>query len=1101
MIANDVMLGNYRLAEYPLTPMQRGMLFDHLASETPEIDVLQIVGTLDESLDVPTFRRAWELTVGRHSALRTHFRWQGLEDSIRIVDPGARISLELLDESDTPLDQRREKVQQLMDAERARGFDLSRPPLARLALVGFGPGSYTLILTVHHILMDAVSFPVLIRELFAIHEALSFGASVSLPPIPADDSHPGASAARDGSATGVFWRTLLEGFTTPTPLPSIVERGRRDERGTRRGEVATRLSEESTDELRRLASSMDVTLNTVVQTAWGLLLSRYSGEDDVVFGSVRRVQAPGEVSPVGLYLNTLPLRVQMASSTTLAELLRHVRNQHVASRPYKQTPLVEIRRCSKVPGPTGLFDTFVVFNRESLGRILHSQGGNWARREFRLAESLSSFSLGLYAYADPCLQLKLVYDRSRLDDAAVARVVEHVALVLAAMADRVHDAATNVPMLTAVETRLLAEWNSTRRRDLDPLCIHEIIEQRVRVSPDAVALISSAGEVTYAELDRWADALACSLQRKGVGPEELVAIYLPRSLEMVVSVLATLKAGGAYLPLDPDYPKARLAYMLQDARVKVVLTEEQLAGNLPEGVPHVMHVPRGAPDGGGEALDVRPEGGVSPAHLAYVIYTSGSTGNPKGVMVEHRNVVNFFRAMDERVESASGGVWLAVTSLSFDISVLELLWTLARGFTVVIYPGGGLDRVADGRTADVFGLGDYLQRYQITHMQCTPSMALMMTMDETCRAAMGTLQQLLIGGEPFPTDLAVELRNLTSAEIINMYGPTETTIWSSTFPVSSADPGAQGGGSVVPIGRPVMNTTFHVLDRHLQRVPPGVPGELFIGGEGVARGYLHRASLTRERFIPDTYERDDRARLYRTGDLVRHGSDGCLHFLGRLDNQIKIQGHRIEPGEIEQHLQRHPGLEQAVVVAHDSARGDKHLRACVVPTRGAQPSAKELRDYLGGLLPHSMIPREFVFLDRLPLTPNKKLDRKSLAALHPSQVGFGERESPVRDGLERELARLWGEVLGLRTIGRDDNFFDLGGDSFSAVTLHFRLETVLGREFSLTDIFKFPTVRLLSDHLGRQNTADGVVRSGIDRGRARRTRHVRRDNSNKEGHS
>ena len=559
------MTGHHRLAERPLTPMQRGMLFDHLASETPELDVLQVVGTLDESLDMVTFRRAWEQTVGRHGALRTHFRWQGLEDPIRIVDPEVRIPLEFLDESGTALDQRRQKVEQLITAERARGFDLSRPPLARLTLVRFGPSRYTLILTVHHILMDAVSFLPLIRELFALYEALGAGESVSLPPIPAHEHPPEASAGRAESATEAFWRTLLDGFTTPTPLPSIGELERRDAPGTRRGETATRLSEEKTDELRHLASLMDVRLNTLVQTAWGLLLSRYAGEDDVVFGSVRRVQDSGSASPLGLYLNTLPLRVQVASSATLAELLRHVRNQHVASRPHKHTPLVEIRRCSKMSGATALFDTFVVFNRESLGRSLQSQGGRWSHREFRLAESLSSLPLGLYAYADPCLQLKLVYDNRRFDDAAAARIVEHLACVLAAMTDHVHDAPTNVPMLAAAETRLLAEWNDTRRRDLDPVCIHELIEQRVRVRPDAVALTSSAGEITYAELDRWADTLACSLQRKGIGPEELVAIYLPRSPEMVVGVLATLKAGGAYLPLDPEYPPARLACMLQDA--------------------------------------------------------------------------------------------------------------------------------------------------------------------------------------------------------------------------------------------------------------------------------------------------------------------------------------------------------------------------------------------------------------------------------------------------------------------------------------------------------------------------------------------------------
>jgi acyl carrier protein len=333
-----------------------------------------------------------------------------------------------------------------------------------------------------------------------------------------------------------------------------------------------------------------------------------------------------------------------------------------------------------------------------------------------------------------------------------------------------------------------------------------------------------------------------------------------------------------------------------------------------------------------------------------------------------------------------------------------------------------------------------------------------------------------------------------------MYGPTETTIWSSTFPLPAAAPGLSGDGAVVPIGRPVLNTTFHVLDRHLRRVPPGVPGELFIGGDGVARGYLNLASLTRERFIPDPGAGGDCARLYRTGDLVRHGPDGCLRFLGRIDAQIKLEGHRIEPGEIEQHLQRHPGIEQAAVVASDSA-GTRHLRACLVRTPSARPGAKELRDFLGARLPDYMVPGEFLFLDRLPMTPNQKLDRKALAALDPPPATAGERRSSnaALDGLEAELAGLWQQVLGLRAIGRDDNFFDLGGDSFRAVKLHFELRTRLGHDLPLTDIFRFPTVRLLAGHLDRCAAPDGVVQSGLDRGRARRMRRIRGGDSGKDG--
>ena len=1080
----------HTLSERPLSPLQRGMLFDHLTSETPEVDVLQVVGTLEESLDVPALATAWERTAHRHAALRSHFRWEGLDEPLRVVASEPRTSFEFLDESGATPEKQRDIVARLMDTERLRGFDLSRPPLARLTVLGFEPNRYAVVLTVHHVLMDAVSFPALLRDLFAICEATASGESISLPPIETEEDPAAPSGDQEDSGQEAFWRELLSGFTVPTPIPSIGDRDQLDVSGSRRGEAEICLPEETTDKLRALASSLGVTLSTLVEGAWAVLLSRYCGEDDVVFGAVRRVVGAANDAttlPIGLFINTLPMRARLDGSIPLAELLQQVRKQHVAIGPHRHTPLVDIRQHSEVPGRTALFDTFVVFNHESLGRILRSEDGSWSRREFRLAESLSSIPLGLYAYADPSLLLRLVFDRHRCDEASARRTLEHVECLLSGMTDGAHEAAASLPMLTSAETQLLDDWNDTRRSDLYPRCVHELIEERARMNPDAVALSSSDREVSYQELDSWADVLADELRRKGVGPDVLVGIYLTRSIEMVVGILATLKAGGAYLPLDPDFPQARIAYMLDDARVPVVLTEARIAGKLPKGAHHVMQVQRSSGTVA-EPPNSPSQGGPSPSDLAYVIYTSGSTGNPKGVMVEHRTVVNFFRAMDERIECVPEGVWLAVTSLSFDISVLELLWTLTKGFNVLIYPGESGAQASEGSAENAFRLGDYLERYRVTHMQCTPSMALMMTMDDACRNAMGSLRQLLIGGEAFPSDLADELRGLTTAEIINMYGPTETTIWSSTFTVPRAEADGEESGSVVPIGRPVLNTTFYVLDRHLRPVPPGVAGELFIGGEGVTRGYLNRASLTRDRFIPDPKGASDDARLYRTGDLVRHGSDGCLHFLGRMDNQVKLRGHRIEPGEIEQHIQRHPGIEHAAVVAYGSAQDAKHLRACLVATAGVEPSEDELRAYLRELLPDYMVPGEFMFLDQLPLTPNKKLDRKALADLRPSSLASDQ--VPVRDGLESQVAAIWCRVLGARTIGRDDNFFDLGGDSFLAMKLHHELREALGRGMSLIDIFRYPTVRLLAEHLGRQGTKEAVVRKAIERGKARRMRRM-----------
>jgi amino acid adenylation domain-containing protein len=920
-----------------------------------------------------------------------------------------------------------------------------------------------------------------------------------MPATQAGEDDVGWETAQDRSADEVFWRDLLRGLAEQTPLPSVTGGQVRNLSGQRRGEQETFLPEGTTDDLRRLASSLDVTLNTLVQAAWAILLSRYSGEDDVSFGTVRRTQGArdGETaSALGLFINTLPMRVEVDGSMALRGFLHQLRAQHLAIRPHRNTPIVDVRRWSGISGRAGLVNTFIVFNEHSVGWILRSQGGNWHRREFCLIESLSSIPLGLYAYADSNLLLKLIYDRERCDDVSAARVIEHVKSLLSAMIHRADDSVGSLPMLTSMERQLLDEWNSAQMSEVTAVCAHEMVEEQVRRQPNRVALTSRDGEITYRELDRWSTSLACDLRRLGVGPEVIVGIYLRRSTEMVVAVLATLKAGGAYLPLDPDYPRARRDYMLQDAQVKVVLTEASIADDLPGDLQHVVRVERSDAGTTGTPAEA-PNGIASSTNLAYLIYTSGSTGNPKGVMVEHRNVANFFRAMDERIGGDSPGVWLAVTSLSFDISVLELLWSLTKGFTVVIYPGDTVDQAADGHTSGIFEVGDYLLGHEITHMQCTPSMALMMTMDEKCRSGMASLQLLLIGGEPFPSALAEELRKLTRAEIVNMYGPTETTIWSSTHSVPDGQEERSAAGSVVAIGRPVINTSFHVLDRHLQPVPPGVAGELFIGGEGVARGYLNLPSLTAERFIPSPFAQES-GRLYRTGDLVRYGSDGCVEFLGRIDDQIKLRGYRIEPAEIEQEIQRYPGIDQAAVVAHEFSPGERYLLACIVPSEGMQPSAEQLKESLRRTLPEYMVPAEFIFLDHLPLTPNKKLDRKSLAKLRPATPVSKEGEAPSPGSLESEIAGIWEQVLGPRSIGRDDNFFDLGGDSFLAMKLHYTLRRVLGRELSLVDIFTYPTVRSLADHLGQRSGTGEAIRKAMQRGQTRRMRGLRGEGKGKD---
>ena len=484
--------------------------------------------------------------------------------------------------------------------------------------------------------------------------------------------------------------------------------------------------------------------------------------------------------------------------------------------------------------------------------------------------------------------------------------------------------------------------------------LSQLFSDQVRINPAKVALIAGEEKFSYQQLDRRANQLASFLLNQGVGPEALVGVLLDRKPEMLIAVLAVLKAGAAYVPLDPAYPAERIGYIVQDAEISILLSSNRLQ-HAANGVPASTRFVALEDIGAQQSHEVLSQ--ANPENIAYVIYTSGSTGKPKGVMVEHRNVLSFFRAIDQLIGSEAG-VWLAVTSLSFDISVLELLWTLTRGFTVVLHGDEGTHTIADE-----------IRRFGVTHLQSTPSLARMLTLEPRSLAALASLKKLLLGGEALPSSLVRVIRSVFQGELFNMYGPTETTIWSTACRV-------EGAPSIVPIGKPLANTVVQILDETLQPVPAGETGELFIGGEGVARGYWKRPELTAERFLPDVVP--GLGRLYRTGDIARTTPEGDLEFLGRSDFQVKLHGFRIELGEIELCLEEQESVQQAVVIAREDRPGDKRLVAYVIPKPDASPSASLLREVLSGKMPPYMVPANFVFLDRFPLTSNGKIDRKAL---------------------------------------------------------------------------------------------------------------------------
>jgi natural product biosynthesis luciferase-like monooxygenase protein len=1405
--------------------MQQGMLFHHLSGRRG-VDIEQIVGTLREPLDEAAFEGAWRRGAQRHDVLRTVLRWTDVENPEQRVLASVTPGWATHDWRGAPAAVQQQRLESFLREDRAHGFDLSQPPLFRVAMFRLADNEYRFVWTVSHVLLDGRSFAVVLRDVFAYYEARRAGCDIELKPAPRYRDYIDWLRGQDLDRAGAFWREILAGFRAPTPLP-VTNTG---EQG--RGHQQLTLPAETTLRLQALAAEHGFTLNTIVQGAWGLLLSRYSGEDDVVFGATRagRRSAPIDaLNAAGVFINTLPVRVNTAGSPALIPWLQQLRASQVRVREFEHTPLTSVLEWSEIEAGKALFDSIIVFDGETLTTTMRRMGAAWRDREFELVEQ-TNFRLTLYGYGGRELSFKLAYDREAFDDGAIGRLLGHLRTLLEQMAERPERNLAAFSMLPAAERRqLLYEWNETAADYPRDLCVHQAFEAQAARTPDAVAVVFRDTQLTYGALNERANRMARRLRAMGVGPDTLVGIHVHRSLEMMVGLLGVLKAGGAYVPLDPAYPKDRIALMLEDSGIRVLLTETALLPSLPLHRAEVLCLDAQW-DAGVDPVEGSVESGVGSQHLAYVIYTSGSTGKPKGVMVEHRNVVNFFAGMDQRIGSEPG-VWLSVTSLSFDISVLELFWTLARGFRVVIYSGqdeqpgavaaapaaradrpvdfslfyfaadeaedvndkyrlllegvryadengfsavwtperhfhafGGLypnpavtsaaiaavtkrvkiragsvvlplhhpvrvaeewsvvDNLSNGRVGISFasgwqprdfllrpenfadakgimlreletvrklwrgeavlfadpqgnqtpirilprpiqaelpfwltaagnpktfeaaglagagvlthllgqsieGLADKLaiyrqawkdaghpgeghvtlmlhsfvgtdpaairelvrgpmteylrtsvsllkgyasswplfqaqhvngqeidlntlpkeemdallehsferyyetsglfgtpesclamvdkakgigvdeiaclidfgidsrvvldnlvhlnelrrlsntarsgaaaepaddsipalvRRHGVTHLQCTPSMAILLTQSGDSRAALAGLKRLMVGGEALPVKLAADLRSLVAGgTVINMYGPTETTIWSTTQVLDEID-------GTVSIGRPIANTQVYILDNNMQPAPAGVQGELFLGGDGVVRGYLNRPELTAERFLANPFVEGNGARIYRTGDVARYRPDGVVEFLGRADFQVKIRGHRIELGEIETVLGENPAVREAVVTAAADAAGHYRLVAYIRSKDGETAAISELREALEKKLPDYMMPSVFVFLDEFPLTPNGKVDRKRLPEPEAERPRLKQEYTAPRSRMEQTLAEIWEQALGVERVGIHDNFFELGGHSLSTVQITFRIRREFHVEFPLQTLLRVPTIAGLAKEI------------------------------------
>ena len=1032
------------------------MVFHTLSQPNSGADIEQVIITLGGPFDTDAMAAAWRAMVQRHPIMRTAFRWEETPQLVQDVWDHAELPIELLDWRDLAPDAHKNHLNAFLAADRKRGFDLSVAPVMRLALVRSADASLIVVWTFHHSLLDGRSFPIVLREVFSLYEALLRRDAVTLP-LPRKSYHAHIEWLRDVDLVCAesYWRNVLKGFHLPITL--WVERSDIYEKCEEPafGAFEIEIDPKKTEALKIAASAVGVTVNTILQGVWAILLSRLSGERDIVFGATRACRRSGVADAaeiVGLFINTLPVRVAIDQEEELGSWLRNIREQSFRAREFEHTPLVKVQSWSEVPPGRPLFESILVYEHQTLDAQMRALGSEWQNRSVRYIGQ-TNYPLALIAYGGMRLLLRLEYSRCRFEDGVARRLMGYVKTVLEQIAASPESRRLATLSILPPEEkyelvslgRAVACWPTSA-----PL--HTRFEEQARRHGDRIAVTCEGQALTFAELNARANRVAHRLRELGVRPDDLVGLCAERGLSLIVGMLAILKSGAAYLPLEPAYPEERIGFMLRDAQVRIVVTAQSLAGQLAgAGVTCLLL------DTPIEAPDHNPEPAAGPDNLAYVIYTSGSTGKPKGVLITHANLTRLFESTNAWFEFGPEDVWTLFHSCAFDFSVWEVWGALLYGGRLVIVPYWV--------SRDPSAFRKLLLEQRVTVLNQTPSAFRQLVQADLAETPGDyALRYVIFGGE------ALELHSLRPwferygdqrPQLVNMYGITETTVHVTYRPITSADV-ESGHGSV--IGVPIPDLYIRLLDAQGEPVPVGVPGEIYVGGAGVARGYLNRPELTAQRFIIDPFDPSGTARLYRSGDLARRLANGDIEFLGRIDQQVKIRGFRIELGEIEAVIASSSRVADVAVIAREDIPGDKCLVAYVVANGSPAGLIDELRQALSSELPDYMLPAHFILLDALPLNSNGKLDRNTLPPPHGEN---GLRSSTTRPWVaprteaERVIAGVWAEVLRVDRIGVTDHFFELGGDSILSIQVIARCRRA-GLDLTARDFFKHPTIAELA---------------------------------------
>lgn len=1043
---------------YELTPMQQGMLFHTVYNEDSDAYIEQFCYNLSGNLDMELFKKAWKKVVERHGVLRTSFQWKGISKPVQIVNKTVELKWENLDWSNLTEEQQQIEFKKFIKQDRRSGFIMEKAPLMRCTLIKLNDESYEFVWTFHHILMDGWSYPVLQKEVFTIYEGLKENKILNLPDPKTYKQFILWLNQQNKNSAEDYWRKELKGFDSPGSIRSY-ESGIINEIGSDEiNNSGINLSAQLTSELQKFAKENQITLNTIIQGAWAYVLSTYRGENDVLFGGVisgRNPSLKGIESMVGLFINTLPVRVNIDYGKEIISWLKELQENNVERDQYSYCSLVDIQKYSEIPRGTQLFDNIIVFENYPLDKSLENGIAGIKINNLRAFER-TSFPLTVLISPGESLGIHIAYETAKFDEKIIQQILSNFKTAIENIISSPSGKLSELSVLTEEErNKILIDWNKTRHEFPKNKCVHQLIEEQFSVNPDAVAVEFEDIKLTYRELNERANQIANYLQNSGVKPNDIIGICIERSIEMVTALLGIIKSGAAYLPIDPGFPIERIVFLIEDTKAQFILTQQKILEKLPATNSRYIPVDKNNKEINRESKS-SPLNKATPSDLAYVIYTSGSTGKPKGVLMKHEALVNLLYWQLEGQNFAKSYRTLQFTTLSFDVSFQEIFSTWYSGGTLVMMSES--DRQDLSRVLSIIKYKN-VQRIFLAFI-ALQGLAEIFSAGKEERLE---LKEVITAGEQLQnTPAIINLFNHLNGFIFsNHYGPSEAHVVTSyELPGNTKD-----WVKLPPIGKPIFNTQMYILNSRMQPVPPGVTGDLYIGGVCLVKGYLNRPQLTAEKFVDNPFYAEDNntsKKIYKTGDNARYLHDGNIEYLGRTDNQIKLRGYRIELGEIESVLAENKKIKNSMVVARDINGGDKRLIAYIISQDGKEIHIPELKNYLKDRLPVYMIPSDFIFINEIPLTSTGKIDQRSLPELVIPRINKNNKYIEPKDSLELQLVKIWEKVLGINHIGIRDNFFELGGHSLLALRVFGYIEKLTGRKLALSTLFSSPTIEELA---------------------------------------